>query len=81
MRFRIPKEEIVKIGTKRERVKFLWFPKIIDGEMRWLEKTKWDEEAVFNIRNVGFYPSGYQPQPTEKTIHYKWEPICWRDKI
>jgi hypothetical protein len=32
-------------GTERIRNKFLWFPKKINGECRWLEKASWLETS------------------------------------
>lgn len=50
-------------GTFRERKKFLWFPKTINGETRWLEVSRWQEE--FRII------TGYAP------YIYRWVPIHW----
>ncbi len=29
--------------TTRIRSRFLWFPKVIERELRWLEKATWEE--------------------------------------
>ena len=29
-----------RLGEMRTIEKFLWFPKVLDGEIRWFEKTK-----------------------------------------
>ena len=31
-----------KEGSKRTITKFIWFPLLIDGQMRWLESAKWE---------------------------------------
>ena len=33
-------------NSVRLRIKFLFWPKDIDGEVRWLEKAGWNEEFV-----------------------------------
>ena len=35
---------ISKVGDKKIVTKFLWFPKKINRETRWLEKATWEEE-------------------------------------
>jgi len=44
MRWQIKKTTRVKIG-------FLWFPKTINGETRWLEDATWEQQfhVPFNI--------------------------------
>ena len=32
------------MGTRRTVTKFLWFPKCISRECRWLERATWTEE-------------------------------------
>lgn len=41
-------------GTIRVRKKFLWFPKEVDREVRWLEKASWQERRVGN-RYQGYW--------------------------
>jgi len=33
-------------GARRTRKRFLLFPKMIQGELRWLETATWEEEFV-----------------------------------
>jgi hypothetical protein len=42
-------------GEIRTVIKFLWFPKEIDGQVRWLEKAKWKETNI-GINNECWYP-------------------------
>lgn len=51
------KKEKLYLGKKREVEKFLWFPKEIDKEVRWLEKAKWEEAHCFGSYGNGWYPS------------------------
>lgn len=39
MRFKIKDNKYCPIGTERNITKFLWIPKIIKNEIRWLETT------------------------------------------
>lgn len=52
------KPEQFKPGDKRYCRKFLWLPKTIAGETRWLEKAEWTEvaheESFFEHAPVGF---------------------------
>ena len=45
MRFNLNKDKskTPENGTLRIKRKFLFFPKIINGEFRWLEKAMWSE--------------------------------------
>lgn len=31
-------------GTKRKKTRFLWFPKVIGQQARWLERATWEEQ-------------------------------------
>jgi hypothetical protein len=42
-----------KHGDKRPRSRFLWFPKTIKGERRWLEYATWED--VFVCGSIGGY--------------------------
>lgn len=53
-------------GTTRERRAFLWRPKTIGGETRWLETAQWEEKCyVFDSRLTGKYD------------HHSWKTIRW----
>ncbi len=40
------RKQLPKNHTKRTRTKFLFFPKTIKGEKRWLEKATWEEYCL-----------------------------------
>lgn len=40
------KNKEIKIGTKREIQKFLFLPKIINNEFRWLEKAIYEQKFI-----------------------------------
>ena len=42
-----------KDGETREITRFLWFPKCIDSEWRWLEKASW-EQYYLNLSYASF---------------------------
>ena len=50
-------KEKLYLGKKREVEKFLWFPKEINKEVRWLEKAKWEESYCFGFDGNAWYPS------------------------
>lgn len=55
MRFIIDNPEV---GDKRVKTKFLWFPKKIGTEIRWLETATWVEVFVYQNGQV-FWVSQY----------------------
>jgi hypothetical protein len=63
---RIKWEEWPRNTSTRVRSGFLWFPKEIEMETRWLERATWVEECVHYIY-----------VRTGKKASYKWEPIRW----
>jgi hypothetical protein len=51
-----------RIGTKRIRKSFLWFPKYLENSnrgkyiFRWLEKAEWQQEYTYYTHSpVGWY--------------------------
>jgi len=40
-------------GSRRVRTAFLWLPRTIDYEERWLERATWEEEYL--ERNPGYF--------------------------
>lgn len=52
--------KLKEVDNRATRIvsRFLWFPKLIDREWRWLERATWEE------KNYGFY-YGFRA--------YKWE--------
>lgn len=64
-------------GECRLRRAFLWFPKTIDRETRWLERATWTEKAI--RRRMVFPPPreirGYSP----RFYSIEWTPWGWGD--
>ena len=60
----------------RTVTKFLWFPKTIDGETKWLVTASWQEQFVEEI---------YYKQPIDPIIDLEcqdcviwvWKPVKW----
>jgi hypothetical protein len=58
------------IGDTRERQGFLFSPRRIDGEWRWLENAAWIEEFVREVR----------PDVVGQMANYAyWRPIKWEE--
>ncbi len=57
---KIPPEE----GEHRKRSGFLYFPKTIDYQTRWLERASWDEIYTITCSD-------------EYTVHAGWEGFFW----
>lgn len=57
-----------KDRTKRERRGYLWFPKRIGNETRWLEAAAWEEEVMHWISAL-----------TKKDLYWTWETTRWLD--
>ena len=58
-----------KLGEYRECSGFLWFPRCIDNETRWLEFAAWKQKYVEK-----------HPNQTGATFKYcKWEDFCWEN--
>lgn len=53
-----------ELGTRRVQTKFLWFPRCIDGEIRWLETASWSETWTNNLSMFG--------------VAY-WDSVDWED--
>ena len=63
-----------KEGATRIKSRFLFLPKEIKGELRWLEKAKWEEEIMRRE-----YFSKY-PGPHNNACYYlEWHPKKWID--
>ncbi|MFJ7982392.1 hypothetical protein ACIQ1D_19200 [Lysinibacillus xylanilyticus] len=62
--------EDYKAGRKRVKTKFLLFPKYINHELRWLEKSAWVQEVGCNMR-VNHY---------SVRRFYFWKDVEWLDK-
>lgn len=60
-------------GKKRVKTKFLFFPKKINHELRWLEKAMWVQKVDYDVKVSG---SGYSYESTRK---YYWKDIDWLD--
>lgn len=53
------------VGSERIRIAFLWFPKKIGGEKRWLEISAWKQKQYYNP---------YSP------TNWYWKDKCWIDQ-
>jgi len=58
-----------KDWTKRERKGFLWFPKRISNETRWLEVAAWEEEVVHWVSAF-----------TDERLYWTWRATRWLDE-
>lgn len=59
-------------GHKRIKSKFLFLPKKINHELRWLERAMWVQEVDYNL-----YLFDYGDI---KVREYFWKNIAWIDK-
>lgn len=58
MRFKVKEKRLYVIGDQRIIKKFLWLPKAIGNEVRWLEKVKIKQELrQYVILDEHFHPS------------------------
>lgn len=57
------KEKVWKIGATRVVRRFLFFPRLVAGEWRWLETVKIQQQLRLEVHYDGFY----------------WEDISWID--
>ena len=55
------------IGKRRFTDGFLWLPKIINGQLRWLEWACWLEECRLKIN-------------TANGPLFNWVPLCWHPR-
>lgn len=51
--------------------KFLWLPKTIEGETKWLVTASWQEEFTEEICHTEMYP------PSKLEVTWIWKPIKW----
>lgn len=65
------KWEGIDSGTMKMVTKFLFIPKRIKGEWRWLERTTYLQMCV-TVMNYGSMDYG---------MHKEWEDIQWIDEI
>lgn len=62
-------------GACRTVSKFLFFPKKIDHETRWLEKAKWIERFKYHRKTDPSFLNG-----VIFTVDvYKWQAVQWED--
>jgi hypothetical protein len=59
MRWRV--SEAVIVGREIEVRGFLWLPKTINNERRWLERASWIEVGVVKYVRNGLYEKSMQP--------------------
>ena len=43
------KRQLAKPGSERVRSGFLWWPRVIRNEWRWLERARWREKCAGNF--------------------------------
>ena len=62
-----------KVGNTRVIKKFLWFPKLLDEELRWLEwaniKQTFSEIEIDNDLSLPYY----------ERYDYVWTDVSWAD--
>lgn len=68
-------EPKLPLGVERMRFGFLWLPKTIDLETRWLERACWTERYVVETLTVGLTlgVNVWQPMPLPKV----WRAVRW----
>lgn len=60
-----------RIGQKRRKSGFLFFPKVIDGELRWLKYAAWIERYRYRFTSFGADFYGWEPEEWENNFSYK----------
>lgn len=65
------------LGDERIIESFLWFPKCIDNEWRWLEFARWREKTIYY--NPQPIPSFKPMMPKEETVCFRWVTVEWID--
>lgn len=59
------RHDLPKRNTTRTRKRFLFLPKCVDRQVRWLEIAEWKEQLVeYRDGDTGFF-------------RLRWEPIRW----
>lgn len=67
MRKIIPTYGSYKRKESQIRKHFLWFPKVINGEKRWLETSAYYQRVEAAHNNI-------------QGLHYYWNNYCWVDE-
>jgi len=62
-----------RLGDRRTRRRFLWLPKTIMGEVRWLEVGRWVEE----YQGVNSYKWDKNAGPVIMMYASDWIPLAW----
>lgn len=62
-----------EVGNTRTKFRFLFLPKTIGGETRWLEWAKWTEEFR-TVRRRCAHP---MPGPPRYFTGPEWRPVEW----
>lgn len=69
------KYKTAAIGDERIVEGFLWLPKCISNEWRWLEFAKWREKTIYyNPQPIPWYTPVL---PKEKTVCFRWAVVEW----
>lgn len=66
--------ELPEVGETRKRRKFLWWPKTINGETRWLEVARWEE--VYGRDYPPDHPDACD-QPRLMAVERGWNAFRW----
>lgn len=62
------------MNDNRIKTKFLWFPKIIDGKIKWLTKATWEEIFVEELDDELVSSGSRNP------FVWIWKPIKWIER-
>ena len=54
----ITKKKKIPTGTSRITERFLWFPKNLHGEWRWLERARW-EQTYTRMEGYNYWDDEY----------------------
>ncbi len=72
MRINLKRAESIKENDKRVITKFLWFPKVINHELRWLERSFYVQEVI-KADVSGSYEYG--------VYRLVWMNVSWVDEL
>ena len=70
------KFKTARIGEERTVKKFLWLPKWINNECRWLETATWVERTIIDCSVIISSSFGWSPI-SSKTANFKWIGVKW----
>lgn len=79
MRHKWYKKEKLKIGDTRVISKFLFWPKTIGGETRWMENVSIEQETYYYSHTTKG-ANRFRPFHNDPSTNYKWQDNCWLDE-